>query len=139
MLFKLMDIETLKGIRKKTLSQLYSKRDVIDKKTYKALVKDFQRIPEFKLKGNMNIDNVKNQRKLNSDFKSYTKISEKLTQLTGKVNTIKKVNEIVKANKNDMNDILNSSNAFLDYKTNDKFKINIIDKNRARKKLKKIF
>ena len=36
-----------------------------------------------------------------------------------------------------MNNILNSSNAFLDFKTNDKFKINIIDKNRERKKFEK--
>ena len=139
MLSKIMDIQTLKDIRKKTLSQLYSKRDVIDKKTYKALVKDFQRIPEVKeFKKNQNPNNSTNQRKLKADFKSFTKLSEKLNQLTGKVNTLGKVNEIVKANKIDMNNILNSSNAFLDFKTNDKFKINVIDKNRERKNLKKI-
>ena len=103
MLSKLMDIESLKQIRKKTLSQLYSKRDVIDKKTYKALVKDFQRIPEIKeFKKNQNPNNAKNQRKLTSDFKNYTKISEKLNQLTGTVNTlgkIKKEKEDIEINK----------------------------------------
>jgi hypothetical protein len=91
-----MDIDTLRDIRKKTLSHLYSKKGVADNKTYKAFENQFKSIPEFKLKSNVNLNNVKDQRILNSEFKSLTKLLEKLNQLTGKVNTLGKVNEIVK-------------------------------------------